>query len=82
LSIAWTRIIPTGIAGSPINPKGVAFYKALITELLKEGIVPAVTMYHCGWLGGWRVGVVGWGWRPHHGADQTRHRSGGDDVPL
>jgi len=46
MSIAWTRIIPSGLASSPVNPAGVKFYKDLITELLKNGIVPAVTMFH------------------------------------
>ncbi|KAI8476896.1 MAG: beta-glucosidase 1B [Monoraphidium minutum] len=46
MSVAWTRIVPSGLAGSPINAKGVAFYKELITELLKNGIVPAITMFH------------------------------------
>jgi hypothetical protein len=46
MSIAWTRIVPTGAAGSPINAKGVEFYRTLITELLKNGIVPAITMFH------------------------------------
>jgi beta-glucosidase len=47
MSVAWTRIIPSGLAGSPVNAAGVQFYKDLITELLKNGIVPAVTMFHC-----------------------------------
>ncbi|GBF91257.1 beta-glucosidase [Raphidocelis subcapitata] len=46
MSIAWARIVPSGLAGSPVNPAGVAFYRTLITELLKAGIVPAVTMFH------------------------------------
>lgn len=46
MSVAWTRIVPTGAVGSPINDKGLQFYKTLIKELLKNGIVPAVTMFH------------------------------------
>jgi beta-glucosidase/6-phospho-beta-glucosidase/beta-galactosidase len=38
--------VPSGIAGSPVNPAGIKFYKTLITELLKAGIVPAITMFH------------------------------------
>ncbi|KAI8474346.1 MAG: glycoside hydrolase superfamily [Monoraphidium minutum] len=45
-SIAWTRIVPSGLANGAVNAAGVAWYKALITELLKAGIVPAVTMFH------------------------------------
>jgi len=57
LSIAWPRIFPDG-TGKP-NEKGMAFYKNLITLLVKNGIKPAVTLYH--WdlpqklqdIGGW-----------------------------
>ncbi|MFQ6861507.1 MAG: glycoside hydrolase family 1 protein [Beduini sp.] len=43
-SIAWSRIIPDGCG--EINPKGVAYYRSLIEELLKNDIVPIVTLYH------------------------------------
>lgn len=43
-SIAWTRIIPDG--DGEINPQGIAFYNALINELIKYDIEPLVTMYH------------------------------------
>lgn len=43
-SIAWNRIMPTGVA--PINPEGVAYYNDLINQLLVHGIEPHVTMYH------------------------------------
>ncbi|MFT3942465.1 MAG: glycoside hydrolase family 1 protein [Ancrocorticia sp.] len=43
-SIAWTRIIPDG--DGEVNPKGLAFYDALIDELLAAGIEPIITMYH------------------------------------
>jgi beta-glucosidase len=45
-SVAWTRIVPSGLRGSPVNAAGVKFYKDLITELLKNGITPAITLYH------------------------------------
>ncbi|WP_111307167.1 GH1 family beta-glucosidase [Confluentibacter sediminis] len=59
-SIAWARIMPTG--KSIINEEGIAFYSALIDELIKADIVPWVTLYHWdlplalqleddGWLG-------------------------------
>lgn len=44
-SINWTRIFPNGDEASP-NPKGLAFYHALIDELIKNDIEPIVTMYH------------------------------------
>lgn len=43
-SIAWTRIIPTGVG--EVNPAGVAFYHHLIDGLLARGIEPIVTVYH------------------------------------
>ena len=46
MSVAWTRVVPSGLPGSPVNAKGVKFYKDLVTELLKAGIVPAITMFH------------------------------------
>lgn len=43
-SISWARIFPDG--GEQANPKGIAFYNAVIDECLKYGIVPFVTLYH------------------------------------
>ena len=56
-SISWTRLLRPD--GSP-NPEGVAFYNALIDELLAAGIRPMATLFH--WdtpleleqRGGWR----------------------------
>lgn len=43
-SIAWSRIFPDGVG--EVNPKGVAFYDALIDALLNAGIEPMITLYH------------------------------------
>ena len=43
-SLAWARIFPH--ADRRINEKGVAFYNALIDELVAAGITPIVTLYH------------------------------------
>jgi len=43
-SISWSRIIPLGYG--PINQYGIDHYNILINELLLEGIIPFVTLYH------------------------------------
>ena len=45
LSIAWTRIFPTGLEGAP-NEAGLAFYDRVIECLLEHGIEPLVTISH------------------------------------
>lgn len=43
-SISWSRIMPDG--KGKINEEGILFYSNLIDELLKNDIVPWVTLYH------------------------------------
>lgn len=43
-SIDWSRVLPEG--SGKVNEKGIAFYNALIDELLKNDIEPYVTLYH------------------------------------
>ena len=45
MSIAWTRIFPTGIEEEP-NEAGLRFYDQVFAELRKYGIEPLVTIYH------------------------------------
>ena len=37
-SISWSRVIPLGGRNDPVNEAGVAYYRQLIEELLKNGI--------------------------------------------
>lgn len=45
LSIAWTRIFPTGMEEEP-NEAGLAFYDSVFDECMKYGIEPLVTISH------------------------------------
>jgi len=45
ISINWTRIYPQGIEEQP-NEAGLKYYDDLFDELLKNGIVPIVTLQH------------------------------------
>ena len=50
-SVAWTRIFTFGTAADGTltcreNPQGIAFYNALIDELLAHHITPFITLYH------------------------------------
>jgi beta-glucosidase len=57
-SISWPRIFPDG-RGAP-NPKGVAFYDALVDELLASGITPFATLYHWDLPQALETSVGGW----------------------
>ena len=43
-SIAWTRILPKG--NGDVNQLGIDYYNNLINELIANGIMPIVTLYH------------------------------------
>ena len=43
-SLSWPRLIPNGVG--EVNEEGVAFYNALIDELIENGIRPFVTLFH------------------------------------
>ena len=44
LGLSWTRLQPSG--SGPLNPDGVAFYRALLGGMRDRGIRPLVTLYH------------------------------------
>ena len=56
MSIAWARIFPEG-KGQP-NEKGLDYYNRVVDELLKNNVVPYITLFH--WdlpqalTGGWQ----------------------------
>lgn len=43
-SVSWARIFPNG--RGEVNEKGIAFYDALINELVSNKIEPILTLYH------------------------------------
>ena len=43
-SISWARIFPEG--NGKINQKGIDFYNDVINELIRNDIVPIVTLFH------------------------------------
>jgi beta-glucosidase/6-phospho-beta-glucosidase/beta-galactosidase len=45
-SIAWTRVVPFGVADSPINTEALSHYDDLINTCLEYGITPIVTLNH------------------------------------
>ncbi|XP_052193424.1 beta-glucosidase 12-like isoform X1 [Diospyros lotus] len=45
-SISWARVLPYGKVSGGVNKIGVAFYNALIDQLLANGIKPFVTLHH------------------------------------
>ncbi|KAH6812301.1 hypothetical protein C2S51_026063 [Perilla frutescens var. frutescens] len=46
MSISWSRILPSGKLSGGINKQGIAFYNNVFIELLANGIVPFVTLFH------------------------------------
>jgi len=44
LSLAWSRIMPTG--RPPVEPRGLAHYTKVLSILKRAGIEPYVTLFH------------------------------------
>jgi beta-glucosidase/6-phospho-beta-glucosidase/beta-galactosidase len=45
-SMSWTRIVPFGTVGSPINQAGLDHYEDVIETCLEYGVKPIVTLTH------------------------------------
>ncbi|OTA96796.1 glycoside hydrolase family 1 protein [Hypoxylon sp. CO27-5] len=45
-SISWSRILPFGYPGSPVNQEAIDHYDDLINTILEYGMKPLVTLHH------------------------------------
>jgi beta-glucosidase/6-phospho-beta-glucosidase/beta-galactosidase len=45
-SIAWTRVVPFGTAGSPVNQAALDHYADVIDTCYRYGVTPIVTLLH------------------------------------
>jgi beta-glucosidase/6-phospho-beta-glucosidase/beta-galactosidase len=45
-SISWPRVVPFGVAGSPINQQALDHYEDVIDFCIANGITPIVTLVH------------------------------------
>ncbi|KAH6685817.1 family 1 glycoside hydrolase [Plectosphaerella plurivora] len=45
-SIAWTRILPFALPGTPVNQLGIDHYSDVIDFILEKGMTPEVTLLH------------------------------------
>ena len=45
-SVSWTRVVPFGEVGSPINTPGLEHYDDLINTCIEYGVKPIVTLSH------------------------------------
>ena len=46
LSLAWTRILPFALEGTPVNQQAIDHYSDLLDYVLEKGMIPTVTMFH------------------------------------
>ncbi|KAH8659805.1 beta-glucosidase [Xylariales sp. PMI_506] len=45
-SISWSRVMPFGVANSPINTQALDHYEDLIDTCYKHGLIPIATLLH------------------------------------
>lgn len=45
-SISWSRILPFGVPGSPVNQQAIDHYNDLIDTILEYGMTPMATLVH------------------------------------
>ena len=46
MSIPWTRVMPRGVAGSPVDRGAVEYYRKQLTMLEDQGIVAYANIFH------------------------------------
>lgn len=46
ISMSWSRILPFGVAGSPVNKQAIDHYDDVINTILEYGMKPIVTIMH------------------------------------
>ena len=45
-SLAWTRIMPFALPGTPVNKQGIDHYNDVIDTVISKGMIPVVTLFH------------------------------------
>lgn len=53
LSISWSRLLPKGKKGSPVNPEAAKFYSSILENLAEAGTIATGRQQH-----GMSVGLI------------------------